>query len=123
MTREEAIEYLEKLYMMADITDEYGDMDDTEPYETAIDMAIEALQAQSEIIRCKDCRHNHNCEIQYHAQADDLFYCGWGAEERKEAQAEIKEHIDPERLVQMIMYSSQYNQPCPEWVYDVIRNS
>lgn len=43
MTREKAIEYLEKLYMKADITDEYGDMDDTEPYETALNMAIEAL--------------------------------------------------------------------------------
>ena len=44
MTKEEAIEYLEKLYMIADITDEYGYMDDTEPYETAIDMAVEALK-------------------------------------------------------------------------------
>lgn len=44
MLREEAIEYIHKLYMMADITDEYGDMDDTEPYETAIDMAVEALK-------------------------------------------------------------------------------
>lgn len=43
MTREEAIEYLDKLYMKAEITDVYGDMDDTEPYETAIDMATEAL--------------------------------------------------------------------------------
>lgn len=46
MTREEAIEYLQKLYMKAEITDEYGDMDDTEPYEMAVDMAIEALQEQ-----------------------------------------------------------------------------
>ena len=44
MTREEAIQYLQKLYLMADITDEYGDMDDTTPYETAVDMAIEALK-------------------------------------------------------------------------------
>ena len=43
MTRKEAIKYLEKLYMIADITDEYGDMDDTELYETAINMAVEAL--------------------------------------------------------------------------------
>lgn len=47
MTKEEAIEYLHKLFMQADITDAYGDMDDTEPYETAIEMAIEALQAQA----------------------------------------------------------------------------
>lgn len=44
MTREEAIEYLDKLYMQAEITDEYGDLDDTEPYETAIEIATEALQ-------------------------------------------------------------------------------
>ncbi len=44
MTREEAIEYIMKLYMKANITDEYGDMDDTEPYETAIEMAVEALK-------------------------------------------------------------------------------
>lgn len=44
MTREEAVQYLQKIYLMADITDEYGDMDDTTPYETAVDMAIEALE-------------------------------------------------------------------------------
>lgn len=44
MTREEAIEYLIKLYMKANITDAYGDMDDTEPYETALEMAIKALE-------------------------------------------------------------------------------
>lgn len=44
MTREEAIEYLDKLYMQAEITDEYGDLDDTEPYETAIEIATEALR-------------------------------------------------------------------------------
>ena len=43
MTREEAIEYLHKLFMQADITDAYGDMDNTEPYEIAMDMAVEAL--------------------------------------------------------------------------------
>ena len=32
--------------------------------------------AQPEIIRCKDCRHNHDCNIQYHAQAGEEFYCG-----------------------------------------------
>ena len=44
MTNKEAIEYLEKLYMQAEITDVYGDMDDTEPYDTAVDMAIKALE-------------------------------------------------------------------------------
>ena len=29
-----------------------------------------------ELIRCKDCRHNYDCSIQYHAQAGEEFYCG-----------------------------------------------
>lgn len=28
------------------------------------------------VIRCKYCLHNRACEIQYHAQAGDLFFCG-----------------------------------------------
>ena len=44
MTREEAKKWLNKLYARADITDEYGDMEDTQPYEEAVDMAIEALE-------------------------------------------------------------------------------
>lgn len=34
------------------------------------------ISEQPEIVRCKDCRHNRNCEIQYHALAGDMFYCG-----------------------------------------------
>ncbi len=41
----------------------------------------ERFQSQPEIVRCKDCRHNHNCDIQYHAQAGDMFFCA-GAERR-----------------------------------------
>ena len=52
MTNEEAIKYLRKLYMIADITDEYGDLDDTEPYETAIDLAIDALETKKMITDC-----------------------------------------------------------------------
>lgn len=44
--------------------------------------AVRALE-QPEIIRCKDCTHNNNCEIQYSAQAGELFFCG-GAERRKD---------------------------------------
>lgn len=43
MTREEAKSWLRKLYARADITDEYGDMEDMQPYEEAINMAITAL--------------------------------------------------------------------------------
>lgn len=41
----------------------------------ALRIAIKAL-AQPDIVRCKDCRHNHDCNIQYHAQAGEEFYCG-----------------------------------------------
>ena len=34
------------------------------------------------VVRCKDCLHNRACEIQDHAQAGDLFFCG--AAERKD---------------------------------------
>lgn len=32
--------------------------------------------AQPEIMRCKDCRYNNDCEIQYSAQSGDEFFCG-----------------------------------------------
>lgn len=44
MTREKAKNWLNKLYVRADITDEYGDMVDMQPYSEAVDMAIEALE-------------------------------------------------------------------------------
>ena len=46
MTREEAKKWLNKLYARADITDEYGDMEDMKPYEEAINMAIKALEQE-----------------------------------------------------------------------------
>ena len=46
--------------------------------------ALEGLpSAQPEIIRCKSCRHDNNCEIQYAAQAGSEFFCG-AAERREE---------------------------------------
>lgn len=44
MTGEEAKNWLNKLYARADITDEYGDMKDMQPYEEAVNMAIQALE-------------------------------------------------------------------------------
>ena len=44
MTNEEAKNWLNRLYIGADITDEYGDMEDMQPYSEAFDMAIEALE-------------------------------------------------------------------------------
>ena len=47
-------------------------------------LAIETVpSAQPEIIRCKSCRHDNNCEIQYAAQAGSEFFCG-AAERREE---------------------------------------
>lgn len=43
MTREEAIKLLEHISIAYTPTDAYGDYDDPQPYEEAIDMAIEAL--------------------------------------------------------------------------------
>lgn len=41
--------------------------------------------AQPEIIRCKDCRNNHWCNIQEAAMAGDNFFCG-AAERRTDEQ-------------------------------------
>lgn len=50
MTRKEAIKWLNNLYIRADITDEYGDMEDMHPYEEAVNIAIAALeQMESEV--------------------------------------------------------------------------
>lgn len=44
MTREEAIKLLEHISIAYTPTDAYGDYDDPQPYEEAIDMAIEAIR-------------------------------------------------------------------------------
>lgn len=47
MTRKEAKNWLHKLYLAgADITEEYGDMEDMTPYEEAVNMAIKALSVE-----------------------------------------------------------------------------
>ena len=50
MTNEEAKIWLNKLYTRTDITDEYGDMEDMQPYEEAVDMATKALEQE----HCED---------------------------------------------------------------------
>lgn len=99
MTREEAIEYVHILYMKAEITDEHGDMDDTEPYEEAIDMAVEALKARlpeegttfGKWIPCSErlpeegervlCTHtgglNPNRQVIEHVYQNGKFVLGW----------------------------------------------
>lgn len=76
ITKEEVTKNKEAIQMLHDMsvrfvpTDQYGDYDDPEPYEQAIDTAIEVLEKElnrfemimsaSErylgIVRCKDCR-------------------------------------------------------------------
>lgn len=50
------------------------------PLNIRLDEIIKKLPSVNpqEPIRCKDCIHNNNCDIQYHAQAGDMFYCGAG---------------------------------------------
>lgn len=80
MKKERAIELL-KNFNLYDEPNCMGYWDCDECVE-ALYMAIEALeQEQSEIIRCKNCRHDNNCEIQYSAQAGSKFFCGF-AEKR-----------------------------------------
>lgn len=47
MTREEAKELLTHVLMTYEPRDQYGDLDDSEPYEEAITMAIEALSTDA----------------------------------------------------------------------------
>ena len=44
--REEAIINIKRLWMMSDLTDEYGDMLDSEPFEKSVKMAIKALEQE-----------------------------------------------------------------------------
>ena len=74
MTKQEAIELLRELSNFVATPPETDE---------AISIAIEALeQERPEIIRCKNCRHDNNCEIQFDAQAGSEFFCG--SAERRE---------------------------------------
>lgn len=68
MTSEEAKNWLNKLYTRADITDEYGDMEDMKPYEEAIDRAIQALSAET----CEDAISRHDAIHLADELKDDL---------------------------------------------------
>ncbi len=50
MTSEEAETWLKKLYTRADITDDYGEMVDMQPYEEAVNMAIDAIRREQKFI-------------------------------------------------------------------------
>lgn len=100
MTREEAIKLIEHISIAFVPTDQYGDYDDPEPYEQAVDMAIESLQKDIErhkmviraserhlgIVRCKDCKHwqydatHYFCAEHGHKVYEDDF-CSRGEHE------------------------------------------
>lgn len=46
------------------------------------DVNDDGTTTKREIIHCKDCVHNNDCEIQYSAQAGDNFFCGFGETEK-----------------------------------------
>lgn len=35
-----------------------------------------------QVVRCKGCIHNNDCDIQYSAQAGENFFCGFGENEK-----------------------------------------
>ena len=63
MTPIDAIELLHKLLLMADFTDEYGDMCDSEPYEEAVAMASNALTELRLIDKSELCLENDELEL------------------------------------------------------------
>lgn len=42
----------------------------------------EPAAAVAPVVRCKDCIHNNDCDIQYSAQAGENFFCGFGETEK-----------------------------------------
>ena len=72
MTREEAIKLIEHISIAFVPTDQYGDYDDPQPYEEALEMAIEALQEQS-----RGCMWVcPNCGLDVHVDYDRCVRCG-----------------------------------------------
>ena len=85
MTREEAIKYLQDIGMRFVPTDQYGDYDDPQPYDDAIDMAIEALENKP--TPCEKCIHVKSCRkviILKNRTYKLIKYCSQGAERREE---------------------------------------
>lgn len=59
-----------------------GYMDEHEEVQEVIDEAptVDAV----EVVRCENCRHDNNCEIQYAAQAGSKFFCAYGERKKNE---------------------------------------
>lgn len=63
MDNQEAIRLIRNLPTMCEFTDAYGEPIDSDAYYEAVDMAISALQARPEIVRCKDCEYGKQDEV------------------------------------------------------------
>lgn len=96
MTSREAIRLLRNLPTMCEFTDAYGEPIDSDAYYEAVDMAISALNAQPEIVRCKECKYWHreihnnieyinysSCDLNHWGDGHN-FYCA-DAERRTDA--------------------------------------
>jgi len=77
ISRQAAIDFVGSMNMCDEISNE--------AYKKLISYLDDLPSAQPEIIRCKDCRNNHWCNIQEAAMAGDNFFCG-AAERRTDEQ-------------------------------------
>ena len=75
MTREEAKIWLNKLYIRTDITDEYGDMEDMQPYEEALDMAIKALEQEPILDKIRAEIAEHADRLKDSLYGDGMRHC------------------------------------------------
>lgn len=84
MTKEEAKKLLTYMMISYIPKDQYGDYDDQEPYEQAVDMAIEALENKP--TPCEKCIHVKSCRkviILKNRTYKLIKYCSQGVERRK----------------------------------------
>lgn len=72
MNYQEAIELLNELLLKGNFTDQYGDMDDSSPYEEAINIAIKAIEKQ---IPQKLKIETLECMIQGYSYMDKCCVC------------------------------------------------
>ena len=54
MDNREAIQLLDKLLLRGNFTDQYGDMEDSSPYEEAVEIAKQAIEKQMPSIQPKE---------------------------------------------------------------------
>lgn len=63
MTNEEAKTWLNELYIRTDITDDYGGMEDMQPYEDALNIAIKALEQEPKTWDLDEAREDFEYDV------------------------------------------------------------